>query len=200
MILACLSIMMTAGLATVNAQTPVSFGVKQETNFSNFLLSGLGRESSKMRPGPSLGGFVNFGLSQSFSIQPEVMLFYRQSLSKAGPVSDTFRQWGMQVPVYFMGQTPTSCGKFYAGVGPYLGVGFNAKYKHADHNLYKKYHSKAAMNRWDFGFGVMVGHEFFNSMQINAGYQVGVVDQLDAFKKSASKRTQTLSVGLGYRF
>jgi hypothetical protein len=199
--LAYLSIMMTVGLATtVNAQTPISFGVKAEANLSNFLLSDLGDQTSRMKMGPTLGGFMNIGVHRNFSIQPELMFSYRQSRSKLGAVKDDFRQWGVQLPVYFLGQTSTPCGKFYAGVGPYLGFGFDARYKDADRSLYKKHGGKAAMNRWDFGFGVQVGHEFFNSVQINAGYQFGLVDQLSALKKVASKRTQAVSIGLGYRF
>jgi hypothetical protein len=199
--LAYLSLMMTVGLVTtVNAQTPVSFGVKAEANLSNHLLSHLGDQTSRMKVGPTLGGFMNIGVHKNFSIQPELMFSYRQSRSKTGIAKDDFRQWGVQLPVYFLGQTSTPCGKFYAGVGPYVGFGLDARFKGPDKSLYKKHNGKTAMNRWDFGFGVQIGHEFFNSMQINAGYQIGLVDQLSALKKSASKHTQSVSLGLGYRF
>lgn len=200
MVLVCLSVLMTTGLVTVNAQTPISYGVKAEANMSNFLLSDLDNQSSTMKLGPTLGGFMNIGLHENFSIQPEVMFFYRNSKMETGTAEDDFRQWGMQVPVYFLGQTYTNSGKFYAGVGPYLGLGFDARYKDADINLYKKVNDEADMNRWDFGLGALVGYEFQNGIQINAGYQLGLVDQLDALKDDASKRTQTVSLGVGYRF
>jgi len=119
---------------------------------------------------------------------------------ETGTAEDDFRQWGMQVPVYFLGQTYTNSGKFYAGVGPYLGLGFDARYKDADKDLYKKVNDEAAMNRWDFGLGALVGYEFQNGIQINAGYQLGLIDQLDAGKDDATMRTQTVSLGVGYRF
>ena len=64
MVLVCLSVMMTTGLVTVNAQTPISYGVKAEANMSNFLLSDLDNLSSTMKLGPTLiparaGGSVN---------------------------------------------------------------------------------------------------------------------------------------------
>lgn len=198
--LVCLSVMMTTGLVTVNAQTPVTYGVKAEANMSNFLLSDLDDQTSTMKLGPTLGGFVNIGLHPNFSIQPEVMFYFRHSKMETGTTEDDFRQWGMQVPVYFLGQTYTSNGKFYAGVGPYLGLGFDARYKDADLDLYKKVNDKADMNRWDFGLGALVGYEFQNGVQINAGYQLGLVDQLDAMKDDAGMRVQTVSLGVGYRF
>ena len=200
MFLLGLSILMTTGLVTVNAQTPINYGVKAEANMSNFLLTDLDNQSSTMKLGPTLGGFMNIGVHENFSIQPEVMLFYRQSKMETGSVKDDFRQWGMQVPVYFLGQTYINSGKFYAGVGPYLGLGFNAKYKDADKDLYKKVNGKTDMNRWDFGLGALVGYEFSNGVQVNAGYQLGLIDQLDALKDDASMRNQAVSLGVGYRF
>ena len=200
MFLLGLSILMTTGLVTVNAQTPINYGVKAEANMSNFLLTDLDNQSSTMKLGPTLGGFMNIGIHENFSIQPEVMLFYRQSKMETGSVKDDFRQWGMQVPVYFLGQTYINSGKFYAGVGPYLGLGFNAKYKDADKDLYKKVNGKTDMNRWDFGLGALVGYEFSNGVQVNAGYQLGLIDQLDALKDDASMRNQAVSLGVGYRF
>jgi len=200
MVLVCLSVLMTTGLVTVNAQTHISYGVKAEANMSNFLLSDLDNQSSTMKLGPTLGGFMNIGLHENFSIQPEVLFFYRNSKMETGTAEDDFRQWGMQVPVYFLGQTYTNSGKFYAGVGPYLGLGFDARYKDADKDLYKKLNDEADMNRWDFGLGALVGYEFQNGIQINAGYQLGLVDQLDALKDDASMRPQTVSLGVGYRF
>ena len=200
MFLLGLSVLMTTGLVIVNAQTPINYGVKAEANMSNFLLTDLDNQSSTMKLGPTLGGFMNIGVHENFSIQPEVMLFYRQSKMETGSVKDDFRQWGMQVPVYFLGQTYTNSGKFYAGVGPYLGLGFDAKYKDADKDLYKKVNGKTDMNRWDFGLGALVGYEFSNGVQVNAGYQLGLIDQLDALKDDASMRNQAVSLGVGYRF
>ena len=200
MFLLGLSLLMTTGLVTVNAQTSINYGVKAEANMSNFLLTDLDNQSSTMKLGPTLGGFMNIGVHENFSIQPEVMLFYRQSKMETGSVKDDFRQWGMQVPVYFLGQTYTNSGKFYAGVGPYLGLGFDAKYKDADKDLYKKVNGKTDMNRWDFGLGALVGYELSNGVQVNAGYQLGLIDQLDALKDDASMRNQAVSLGVGYRF
>ena len=65
------------------------------------------------------------------------------------------------------------------------------------------------MNRWDFGLGLLRGYEFNSGLQVNAGYQVGLVNQADeltALKNvisgsdDAKMRTQTVNVGIGYRF
>lgn len=195
-----MSFLMATGLMNVNAQTPISYGVKAEMNMSNFLLTDLDAQKSTMKVGPNLGGFMKIDLHPNFAIQPEMMFFYRQSKMETGPIEDTFKQWGMQIPVYALGQSEVGNGRFYAGVGPYVGLGFDARYKDADINLYDEVAGKTPMNRWDFGMGAMLGYEFNNKLQLNAGYQFGFVNQLDELKDDAKMRTQTVSVGIGYRF
>ncbi|HOV70819.1 MAG TPA: porin family protein [Dysgonamonadaceae bacterium] len=202
--LACLSLLMTAGLVKVNAQSPISYGVKAELNMSNFFLSDLDNYSSRMKAGPNLGGFMKIDLHENFAIQPELSFFYRTSkIKKEGAKNDNFEQWGMQIPIYAIGQTNLGNGRFYGGVGPFVGLGFDAKrkIKNADNiDLYKKVDGDKEMNRWDFGFGALLGYELNNKFQINAAYQVGVINQLDRLKDDAKLRSQVVSLGLGYRF
>ncbi len=202
--LACLSLLMTAGLVKVNAQSPISYGVKAELNMSNFFLSDLDNYSSRMKAGPNLGGFMKIDLHENFAIQPELSFFYRTSkIKKEGAKNDNFEQWGMQIPIYAIGQTNLGNGRFYGGVGPFVGLGFDAKRKIKDADnidLYKKVNGDKEMNRWDFGFGALLGYELNNKFQINAAYQVGVINQLDRLKDDAKLRSQVVSLGLGYRF
>lgn len=199
-ILVCMSLLMTTGWMKMSAQSFVTGGVKVEANMSNFLLSDLNNQESRMKVGPNIGGFVKFELHENFAIQPEAMFFYRNSSMKVDGKKDDFQQWGVQIPVYAVGQMNMRTGKAYLGVGPYVGLGFDARMKDTDVNLYKKVNGKTPMNRWDFGLAAMLGYEFSNKIQINAGYQLGLIDQLDANKDDATMRTQTVTLGVGYRF
>jgi hypothetical protein len=154
-----------------------------------------------MKVGPNLGGFMNIELTDNFAIQPELMFFYRTSKAEMGPAEDTFKQWGMQLPVYALGQTEVGTGKFYGGVGPFVGLGFDSRFKDADVNLYDEVAGKTPMQRWDFGLGILLGYELDNGVQFNAGYQFGFVNQIDDIAIGDAKaRTQTVNVGIGYRF
>lgn len=198
-ILICLSVLMTTGF--VSAQTNISGGIKVEANMSNFLLSDLEPQKSTMRVGPNLGGFMKIDFHENFALQPELMFYFRNSKTEfTKDNEDTFQQWGVQIPIYAVGQMQLGTGRGYVGLGPYVGFGFDARYDDADVNLYKEINGKKTMNRWDFGAGLMVGYEFDNGLQINAGYQMGFIDQLDALKDDATKRTQTVTLGIGYRF
>lgn len=208
-ILLSLVALITVGMTNVSAQTPISFGVKGEMNFSNFFLSDFDVLSNKMKIGPNLGGFMRVDLTENFALQPELSFFYRNAKMEVGPADDTFQQWGMQLPIYALGKYHVSNGMFYGGVGPYVGLGFDATLDDLDIDLYKKIAGETAMNRWDFGLGLLLGYEFDNGFQINAGYQIGLINQADDLaalsdfitgSNDAKMRTQTVNVGIGYRF
>ena len=94
--------------------------------------------------------------------------------------------------------------KGFVGVGPYLGLGIDARYKADgtdDVDLYKEYNNqKSAMQRWDFGMGAMLGYEFGCRIQIMASYKIGFINALNAGKDDASMLNQTIGLGVGYRF
>jgi len=199
-----LGIMVILGIGTsqVNAQN-ITFGAKAEANMSNFILSDMDGFSSKMGIGATIGGFAKFDITNNFAIQPELLINYQTSEMK-GPVEGSNRKakrdydyWGIQVPVYAMGQWNTaSDGRFYAGVGPYIGLGLSARYKDPTVKLYKN----DAMQRFEFGVGAQVGYEFSNRIQINASYKIGLTDALDEGKKDATMLPQRIALGVAYRF
>lgn len=184
------------GIHQVEAQT-VSYGVKANGNLSNFILDDMKGVSSNMGFGASLGSFVKFDVMEHFAIQPELFIHYQSSeLKEAGKKRD-YEYWGIEAPVYAMGQWKTgSNDRFYVGAGPYVGYGFSSKLKSPELNLYKK----DKHQHWDLGIGALIGYEFSNHIQINASYKIGFLDALDEGKKHATMLPQRISLGVGYRF
>lgn len=184
------------GAAQINAQN-VTGGIKADATLSNFILSDMSNAESTMNIGAGLGGFIKFDLGRNFAIQPELMFHFKSSQMKQSSFKDDFQYFGAEIPVYAMGQWYSKGGsRFFIGAGPYVGLGFSAKYADADTDLY----DNSTLQRWDFGFGAQVGYEFKNGLQINAGYKIGVVDALDSGKDNASMLPQMVSLGLGFRF
>ena len=181
-------------------QERLSFGLKLEGNGTNFLLSDMPTTKSEMGFGGTFGGFLKIKLSEHFAIQEDILYSYFSSDFKQNSVVDTYEYLGMEVPVYFMGQWETaSCGRFYVGVGPYFGMGFTAKLKDKDIDLYKKYDGAPFMKRMTYGGAAQIGYEFKSGLQINTSYKIGT-NILDANKDASSMLPSTISVGIGYCF
>ena len=124
----------------------VSFGVKADANMSNFLLSDMDNSKSKMNVGASLGGFAKIDFHENFALQPELLFHYKASEmeEKITNIKTDYEYWGAEIPVYALYQTNLVNGsRFYAGLGPYVGFGFDATGKtgSVETDLYKKGHN-----------------------------------------------------------
>lgn len=185
---------LSIGAIGVNAQI-ISLGIKAEANGSNFLLSDMSGAKSMMGTGGTFGGFIKLDLLDNLALQPEILFNYQTSKIKVSDVKNDFEYMGLEIPVYVMGQWTVSSGhRFFAGVGPYVGFGLSAKYKDPDINLY----DSDEFQRLDFGAKAMIGFEFANGIQINAGYKLGLLN----LKKEGDGKmlTEVMSLGVGYRF
>jgi len=181
-------------------------GIKVDANMSNFILSDMNGMKSKMGFGVTAGGYTKFEFGENFALQPEILLHFKNSkmeVKSTGNETD-FQYFGVELPVYAVGQFNLGSGKAFIGAGPYLGLGIDARYKAKgmdDVKLYKEYNGqKSEMQRWDVGAGAMLGYELSNRMQVTATYKIGFIDALNANKDNASMLNQTISLGLGYRF
>lgn len=193
------------GFSQLSAQSvDISYGAKVNANMSNFLLNDMKDNESSMKLGVSVGGFLKFEFTENFAIQPEVSIYYKGSKMKDKRMNIKYDNdfWGFEIPVYAVGQMNLGTGKGYVGLGPYIGCNFSGKADPGDINLYKKdkVTDTSVLKRWDFGAGLMAGYEFDNRFSINASYQIGFLDLLDANKKHSDARNQTVSLGVGYRF
>jgi opacity protein-like surface antigen len=189
-------LMIGVGFTQLNAQN-LSFGIKGDANLSNFILTDVPGGESEMKVGVNLGGFMKYDITGNFAIQPELLFNFKTSNTKAAGITNNFEYWGMEIPVYAVGQWSVGNGRFYAGLGPYLGVGLSAKYTKGDIDLY----DTDAMQRWDFGGGALIGYDLGNGIQINAGYKIGFINAIHKdIPGDAKMLPQTISLGVGFSF
>ena len=193
-IILSLVILVGVTLTQANAQTALSGGIKTGANMSNFLLNKMDGTESRMKVGAEFGGFMKIEFSENFALQPELLFRYQASdLKDKGTNAKTdFEYWGVELPVYAVGQIKMGTGKGFIGIGPYVGLGFDLKGKPGKIDMYKH-----DMERFDFGGGALLGYEFNNDIIINAGYQIGF---LDLKKNAGEMRSQSISFGVGYKF
>lgn len=182
-----------------------TWGIKLETNMSNFFISGTSVLDSGMRPGFSGGAFLNVELSGNFSLQGELMYHYKTSVFNRENIKGRFLYWGMDLPVYAMYQIKMAKeSRFYTGIGLYGDFGFSSKLKRGTKtiDLYEKGQISeiSAMKDTNVGLGVIIGYEFTSGLQINAGYKIGIKNILDSNSNTISLRPSTVSLGIGYRF
>lgn len=183
----------------------VSGGVLLEANISGFFHSGVEGGQSKMKPGGSVGGFVNLGISRSFSVQGEMLFHYKHSDFEWEGLPGEFRYWGVEIPIYAMYHVHLkNSGQLYIGIGPYTEFGFDATFKRqgVKEDLYKKRETDGLpiLRDSNSGFGLKIGYEFSSGIQLNASYKASVTNLLDANSSTVKMYPHAVSVGMAYRF
>lgn len=174
-------------------------------NVSSFIHSGIGDSKSKMKFGFSTGGFLNLGISKSFSVQGEMLFHYKTSDFEWSNQTGEYRYWGMEIPVYAMYHYCFSKGnRLHIGIGPYteFGLGASFKYGGIKQDLYEKDSATGlpALCDSNTGFGIKLGYEFVSGFQINATYKASVTNLLDENSSRIKMHPQTFSIGIAYRF
>ena len=97
----------------------------------------------------------------------------------------------LDIPVHFgYKHAVTEALAFFGELGPYFGVGLFGKSEGRD--IFRD----CGFKRFDAGFGISYGLEFYKTVPVSIGYDIGVIDIGNAIP--AKNRNITLSVG--YKF
>lgn len=202
------AIIVMAGFTPVSAQgivslikSRLSMGVKGEANYSGFLFKDASNMKSTMGVGGGIGTFLKFDITKHIAFKQDFMFVYQTSELTQNGIKDTYQYIGSEVPIYIMGQWGTPAGgRIYGGLGPYLYMGFKAKMKDSDLNLYKKVDGVAPMKRMGGGATAQIGYQFPFGLDVNASYKLGVTNMLDGETGDSKMMPQSISLGVGYCF
>lgn len=138
----------------------LSGGLKAGVNFSNQVYSGDGfSASADGRTGFHVGGYLNLGFSENFSLQPE--LIYNSVGSKIGDTA--FKTDYLSIPV-MLKYNPVAI--FNVHAGPQFGLLMSAKSGDED--------VKDALKGLDLGLGFGAGVDLPMGLGVTARYILGL--------------------------
>lgn len=153
-------------------------------------------------------GFADIPVANQFSIQPGISLQGKGSTYE-GEMNGTSGSikgdvMSIEVPVNAVYYIPAGMGKVFLGAGPY--VGFNVSGKSVskvgdEASVEEKLDFSGDdkdMERVDAGLNFLGGYKFNNGFLINAGYGLGLTDQISDSETKGSHRV--LSFGVGFQF
>lgn len=194
---------LTAAIAISSVSFAQQFGAKAGMNISS--ISDEGFDDSKSKVGYYAGVFVNMPVSETFSIQPEVL--YNNLGSKVSSTvlgttySSTLNLDYIAVPVMFQYKaTPM----FYLEAGPEFGflVGAKQKYDNGSSSATSTL-DKSDFNNFNFGMGLGLGFDITKNVGVNARYVAGFSDVTKPSSDpstDAKNKNNTFQVGLNVKF
>lgn len=202
----------------------VSGGLIGGANISNFIIVRNNHAyHSHMQVGADLGGFLDFRITQHFSIQPQVIFTAQQNHFEATDTTNHLWSFGAEIPLYFLGRygnMEKGYIQFGGGLFTHFTFASNVKtYQNIDDKPAKQaapdlprvdkydYSRLYVLHNNHFGVCLMAGYEFSFGMQINASYKVSFSDIATFYKENegqpiadATFYPQSVSLTLGYRW
>lgn len=195
----------TEGTVRKEQKLKVSGGPSVAFISSNFVHSPMEGGQSIMKYGFGVGGFLDMGIKEWFSIQIELMIGHDVSeFSRLGETG-TFRHVGLELPVYAMFHVPMKDkGQFNLGIGPFTNFGLHGIYETGGsrHDVYEPHDDTGLSTMKDnySGVAMKVGYEFRFGLQLNCCYKISVSNVLDENSSEVRMHPQTASFEVAYRF
>jgi opacity protein-like surface antigen len=169
----------TAGVA--NAQTGIKVGLKGGFNLSTY--SGEDSKGSEYKAGFAAGPFVNFGVSDNFSIQPEFLYSQKGAsqddvpyLSGTSTINSTRKDalGYLDVPIMFRYNIGEDGKGFFVEVGPQGSIILHRRQFSEDASGKEisgsRYTSTDGMNKVAIGYVGGVGYQITSGLQLGLRY------------------------------
>ncbi|MGX5688821.1 porin family protein [Arcticibacter tournemirensis] len=177
----------------------VKYGLKAGVNFANqtFSSSGISVSLSSLTSF-HFHGFVDYGVSPNFSIQPGIGVSGKGFKSDSGEEEAEVNVMYLDIPVNALAKFPVSFGKIFLGGGPYAGVKLSEKYKLEGETLDE---DESSFNTADFGVNFLGGLEFNNGLTLNANYGLGLINVMkDSELADVTAKNKVFSLSVGFLF
>lgn len=181
------------------------FGLKGGLNIANQKFTGDGSPTASSIVGVSIGAFVDFKISDTFSIQPELLYStkgcnFNQYIEIEGTgynTDATFNLSYIDVPVMF---------KYYAAkklsfeAGPQISFLTSAETKVKFNGISGSDDSKEFFKSIDFGLNLGMSYEFTKKLSAGIRYGIGLANTFDNDPGDNSKaKNNVFSLFLGYK-
>lgn len=168
-------------------------GITAGLNVSNLIESGTYSASNNFKAGFQAGVVADFGITENFSIMPELLFAQRGCKYKDADLNSTLNY--LQLPVNAAYKFDVGYGsKLFIFAGPYIGYAVSGKVGSAD---IKFGSADDEMKAFDFGLNVGVGYEY-EKVFFKLQYNPGLINM--SHYTDPSIRNTNIAVSVGYYF
>lgn len=182
---------------SVNAQR-TTFGLKGGLNLSTVKTNEDDfNEDRAMLPTFHIGPVMNIGVSNNFSVQPQLLLQGKGVAQAHGGHKDKFSFLSLDLPVNLLYRS----GGFFIGGGPNLGINLSGKLtaeEDPSENTDFTFGDNGHYKRTNVGVNFLTGYQLRNGLSIQANYLAGLTN----WRRTANEtwRNHVIGIGLGYMF
>ncbi|WP_207493504.1 outer membrane beta-barrel protein [Aridibaculum aurantiacum] len=193
-----LSLAFAAAIA-MTAQAQTTFGIKGGLNLTSVNTNDEDfNHDRKTRPSFHVGGVADIGISNSFSIQPQLLVQGKGVSLAHGGHSDKIRFTSIDIPVNFLYKRSG----FFIGGGPNLGINVSGKMVADDptENTDFEFGSETGkFKRVNIGANVMTGYQLTNGLFFSANFLGDLTNWVNSNNDKWKNNLFGLSVGYMFK-
>ena len=212
-------------VTNVNAQLTTVF-VRGGANYANITATGV---DTKAVMSFQLGCIANVPITPGMAFQPGLILTGKGAKSQSGNTSDdtyyqaTSKPYYVEIPANLVFKTGTSgYTRFFAGAGPYLGIGVAGKVKNTGKVMGSPFQNEKTiewsndepapldaeegvgldiMKRFDYGLNATAGIETeYAVISVNYGFGLAPLQNVNNSSADDKNKHRVLSLTVGFRF
>jgi Outer membrane protein beta-barrel domain len=200
------------GLAATGSYAQVTFGPEIGGTFAGAQIrDSLGLIKTNLRSGFTVGGIVEFCLSDNVYLQPGIFYVMNGFKYSADDIEFTERVSTIQIPINLQYKFGDPGGnRVFIGISPFLGYNLSGKLEasanfsgtpvSSSQSLRIGSDSSNNIRRFDAGVGFNAGYEFSNGVFFRAAYQVGVLDLRPMGDPNNFQRSSHFGITAGFLF
>ena len=171
------------------SQAQVSYGAKAGANLYNF--SGDDADGFDSKIGFNVGGFVNIPVSETFSVQPELIFSGEGAKVSEDDVTVNFNMNYLNIPIMLQYNNPSG---FYAEAGPQIGLLMSAKMKAEGESE----DIKDSFKGTNISIGVGLGYRLPNGLGFGSRYNLGLGNIVDS--EGGDLKLGGFQLGVSFKF
>jgi hypothetical protein len=186
----------------------MQFGVQAGINFSGASAKNTNEKfKGAPLPGFEAGGYADIPFSSGLSFHPGAVFSYEGYKPKIDPFTASVHVFYFKLPLDVVYHLASGDGKFFFGLGPYVGYAFSGKYHRSGggepsttvHISFGNDENTNDLKRLDLGVNFIGGYQVQKNLLLSAKFDLGL-SNISPSKNDIVYHTRSFALSAGYLF
>lgn len=207
---------------SVISQAQIGFGVRGGLNLANMYGAGFDQVDPKIRPSFMLGGFIDYSVSKTFTMETGLFISgkgtkFKAKIGKSIPTNGVYPSMiiydgelsyapiYLELPINALYSFRIGDSKLLVFGGPYISCGVGGKIKEeysesgktVTNDIELKYGSEGQMKRIDSGINIGAGFEY-KKIQLRIQYALGITNLDEHSRQESAMKNKVIGLSIGY--
>ena len=201
-------LIVSAAFVVCGYSQDMQFGAQLGINFSGASAKNSNEKfKGSPLPGVEAGVFADIPLANSLSFHPGALFSYEGYKPKIDPFTANIHVFYFKLPLDVVYHVSPGAGKFFFGLGPYIGFALSGKYHRSGGDepsatvdiSFGNDENTNDLKRLDAGINLLAGYQVQKNLLLSARFDLGIIN-ISPSKDDIVYHTRSFAISAGYLF